>query len=754
MTSLFVNGVRASCAQTPNDTRFLAHSRIEDGSQHGARNGMNVTPEQGGNILLELTKKQVKDAFVGSFRNWVHVNVPLKSVEKTDDKNKIKVLFSSPLGASMFRNCKYPSFIIYNVPSAFDKAGEFYYDRSNSKIYYHPRAGEDIASSVIEFPFVQMPFQIVGKIAEDNSVEFVKNIKINSVKFRGGSIGYEEKSLKNGTLFFMNDGQSAANSLSCVIVSFARNISFRNCEFSQTDAYGLWLADGVKNSRVSGCVIKDVGLGCAKIGVPMLAHKRAQWLGISLGNALTSGIRFTNNLVYNYGRFSKSGAGILAFDVAKCRIEHNEIFDGFYTGISYGWQWGAGKTNTIDTSISFNKIHDLSFGQTNDIGGIYTLGTSPNSKIEGNVISNIECLDYGAWGIYNDEGSSGWSVFKNYVRNSSKGGYFMHYGSDVKVFNNIIRDCKDYQTGLGRKNPDSFTFERNIIEFSSPATVLRGNQIIPYSAGKFDKNIYFDKNGNPSFGGLSFEQWQNSGQDNNSFIKKIDVDAIIDGKLGVDIINFEPIDISKAGVRGKLRSKVDALLANYKYPQLFKHNFKLPDVQIEDSFIGKYPAASEALAGKECLKVCEENKKRFVRIVDNFNDYKPYFAYKFSLNNSDFIKIEFQARFSEKSNLLLEMRANSAGGRGYPQMHISNAKLAGTSLPVGKWLKFEVLLPNHVNPDKKLSVKVFDADKQILSKVLPYSTEEAKFFSAFFIAFNGGNGEITDIANVRIVPAK
>ncbi len=755
VTSLFVNGVRAQCAQTPNETRFLTYSRIEDGSQHGSRSGMNVSSEQGGSILLELTKEQVKDAFVGSFRNWVQVNVPLKSVEKTDNKNKIKVLFSAPLTTSMFRNCKYPSFVIYNIPSALDRAGEFYYDRYNSKIYYLPREGEDMTSASVEFPFVGMPFQIVGRLAEDKSIEFVKNIKINSVKFRGGNIGYEEKYLKNGTMFFLNDSQSAANSIACVIVSFARNISFRDCEFSQTDSYGLWLADGVKNSRISGCVIKDVGLGGVKIGVPVLAHIRADRLGLSLGNVLTSGIRFTNNAIYNYGRFSKSGAGLLAFDVANCKIEHNEIFDGFYTGISYGWSWGFGKTNTIETSISFNKIHDIAFGHTNDVGGIYTLGISPNSKIEGNVISNIECLDYGAWGIYNDEGSTGWLVFKNYVSNSSKGGYFMHYGSDVKVFNNIIRDCKDYQTGLGRKNPDSFIFESNIIEFSSPATVLRGNQVIPFKAGKFDKNIYFNKNGEPLWGGLSFEQWQEAGQDINSFVQKIDIDSILAGKLGVDVIGFEPIDISKAGPRGKLRKKLKTVLKNYKYPPLFKHDFKIPETRVEDNFIGKLPAASGALQGEEFLKVCEENKKRFVRIVDNFKDYKPYFAYKFVLNSADFIKVEFEARFSENSNLLLELRSESGvGGGGYPQMHITKAKLAREPLPLGKWLKFKVRVPNHVNPDKKIFVKVFDGDKLILQKDFPYTTLDTNFYSAFFIAFNGGNGEITDIAKVRIVPAK
>ncbi len=752
VTSLFINGVRAQCAKTPNDTRFLAHSRLEDGSAHGSRMGMNVSTEEGGKILLSLTETQIKDAFVGTFRNWVQVNVPLGSVEKTKDAEKIKVLFDSPIRTSMFRNCKYPSFVIYNIPSALDKEGEFYFDRANSKIYYIPRASEDMTKATVEFPYLETPFVIAGKLLENGDVELVKNIYITSVKLRGGSVGYNEELLKKGKLFFLNDMQSAADSISNVKVEFAKNISFSKCEFSQTDSYGLWLADGVKESIVSSCEIKDLGLGGVKIGSSISPHRKAELLGNTLENFLTSDIRFTNNAIYQYGRFSMSGAGVLAFDVAKCKIENNEIFDGFYTGISYGWSWGAGRTNTKDTSISFNKIHDLSFGQTNDIGGIYTLGISPNSKIEGNVIWNIECLDYGAWGIYNDEGSDGWSIFNNYVRNSSKGGYFMHYGANCKIYNNIIRNCKDYQTGLGRKRANSFTFERNIIEYTSPATILRGNQLIPHNAGAFNKNIYFNKNGEVKFGELTFEQWQESGQDKDSFVKKIDIDELIACKQGVPEIGFKAINIRKAGIRKSLRKPITKLLKNYTYPPIFKHNFKLNDKEVIDDFIGKYPAAP-SISDLPFLKIHKENKLRFVRMVDKSSTYQPYFGYKFILDEADFIKIEFLARLQKGSNLLVEIRPES-DTKECPRIHIAKAKLGGQALPTNKWLKFELLVPNHVNPDKKLSAKIFDGNTLILDKAFPYNTSAAKFYWAYFISPNGGNGEITDIAKLTIKAKK
>ena len=753
ITSVFVNGLRAGCARTPNDTRFLAYSRIEDGSQHGSREGMYVSTSQGGDVLAELTPNQLKDCFVGSFRNWVQVNVPLKSIEKARDSKKLKVLFASPIGTSMFRNCKYPNFVVYNIPSALDKAGEFYFDRANSKIYYIPRENEDMATAQVEFPYVEEPFKIQG-MYNGKRVERVKDIFVNSVVFSGGSVGYHKDKLKKGELFFLNDGQSSASSISCVNVAIAENIRFENCIFTQTDSYGLWLGIGVKNSKVSNCIIRDVGLGGIKVGFPAQIYHRVKVGKNVLEHIATNNIEIVDNAIYNYGRFSMSGAGILAFDVAKCKIEHNEIFDGFYTGISYGWCWGAGKTYTKDSSISYNKIHDLSFGNTNDIGGIYTLGTSPNSKIEGNVIYNIECLDYGAWGIYNDEGSNGWIISKNYVCNSSKGGYFMHYGKDCKIFNNIIRDCRDYQVGLGRKLPKSYIFERNIVEFSSPATVLRGDSLIPPSAAQFDNNIYYDKTGNATFGGLSFKDWQATGQDKNSYIAKLDIDTILRRSLPVKKIGFEPIDISKVGIRGALREKIETVLKNYKYPPMFKPNFQLTEIEVEDKMIGRYPASSGGMSGEDSLMVLAEDNLRFLRITDTHKDFRPYFSYKFSLDNSNFVKVLFNARLNEKSRLLLELRPSLGGGAGFPQMRLINATLGKQKLPLNKWLKFEIVVPNHVNADKKLLVKVFDSDKEILSKVFPYTTNAAKFYTAFFIAFGGGNGEIIDISNVRIKPVK
>lgn len=751
--SIFVNGVRASCSRHPNNTRILAHSRIPDtSSHHGSTSGMRVFPKDG-EFFSKLSDAEKKNMYLGTFRNWVQINVGFGSVEKKG--NVYEVLFSAPLDTSMFRNCRYSSYIVYNTLAGFDEKGEFYFDRQNSKIYYLPRDGEQMESALVEYPAVITPFEIRGKF-EGGERKQVKNIKIKNAKFEGAAVGFAKNSWK-GRDFFAAYSQSAADSFACVKVSRAANVSFENCRFSKIDSYALWLESGVEFATVKNCEFTDIGLGGIKIGKAANLAYYSRINKVSFQPLLTHNITVKDCLIYKYGRVSQSGAGILVFDVPNCKIVHNEIFDGYYTGISYGWTWGGGATQTKNTSISFNKIHDLCFKSLNDIGGIYTLGKSPNSKIVGNVIENIDCLDYGAWGIYNDEGSAFWLVENNYVRNSSRGGYYMHYGQSCTIRNNIIRDSREYQFGLGRREPNSYTFTNNIVQFSPPATLFGGNNPVPASAAKIDSNAYFNKGGKLLFGELGFDQWRaESGQDANSVEMEVDIDALLAQKRGLDIIGFKPIDVSRAGVRGKMKKRAAEILAGYKYPPMFEHNFVLPEIPVEVDFskfgVGSAKAsiAGSGLDGKSAL-IVGENGAKFLRIRDYFPDVRPYFSFDFNLPSADYVELVFNARFGEKASMKVEFRSDIKPVNN-PRMRILDGRIDGVQLPTDKWLRFVCVLPTHVNSDKTMRVEIFDADKKIASFGLPYKEDSFKFQKLFFISPNGGNGETFDISGISLKP--
>ena len=110
-------------------------------------------------------------------------------------------------------------------------------------------------------------------------------------------------------------------------------------------------------------MFSDLGAGAVKIGSKYKPE-----------NAPVSNITVKNNIIYKYGRIDRSAVGVLVFDSGGNTISHNEIFDGYYTGISVGWTWGFTPSHTQNNTIDFNKIHNLSFAQMCDLGDIYTLG--------------------------------------------------------------------------------------------------------------------------------------------------------------------------------------------------------------------------------------------------------------------------------------------------------------------------------------------------------------------------------------------
>ena len=126
-------------------------------------------------------------------------------------------------------------------------------------------------------------------------------------------------------------------------------------------------------------------------------------------------------------------------NAADCVVTRNEISDLFYTGVSVGWSWGYGGSSAQRNTVTFNRIHDLGQGRMDDLGGIYTLGTSFGTRIASNTVWNISRVDYGGWGIYSDEGSEGVLIEGNVVSNAQDGCYHLHFGVGNTVRGNDFR---------------------------------------------------------------------------------------------------------------------------------------------------------------------------------------------------------------------------------------------------------------------------------------------------------------------------
>jgi len=194
------------------------------------------------------------------------------------------------------------------------------------------------------------------------------------------------------------------------------------------------------------------------------------------------------------------------------------------------------------------------------MGGIYTLGKQPGTRIENNLWHDIAGLRYGGWGIYFDEGSSGIVATSNVVYRTTHGGFHQHYGETNFVWNNIFAFGRDGQ--LQRTRPEahvSFSFQTNIVYFDS-AVVLGGDW--SQDAYLMDWNIYFDARAGAhpeqiQFANASLEQWRKRGHDIHSiisdplFVAAKKYDFRLRRQSSALTIGFKPIDLRQVGVRRK-----------------------------------------------------------------------------------------------------------------------------------------------------------------------------------------------------------
>lgn len=564
---LFINGKRGTRARTPNNEWFFAQSASEIIHHRGtgripeyATQEIKVKPED--IKTLNAFKQEALADIIGTFlHKW---DVTRKHLDFINIDSGL--LITSGSGMHTWNPItKGTRYFIENYQEALDNPGEWFLSR-NGDLFYIPREGESIDEAEVVAPILQQIVIVNGKASN----------KVQNVSFRNISFMHTaSKTPKDG-----NEPMQAAALIDAAIqIDFAENINIYNCEVQRTGNYALWFRQDCHKSMVQHSYFNDLGAGGIKIGEFDFRETH---------EPVTSHIKIDNNIIQHAGKVFPTAVGIAVFFAAHNSITHNEISDLRYTGISLGWIWGyenpnaittyfdrhdrlqfktgTFKNTTINNEIAYNHIHHIGWGELSDMGAIYMLGESPHTHVHHNVIHDIYAYDYGGWGLYTDEGSTGILIENNLVYGCKSGAFHQHYGKDNIIKNNIFAFGQYQQVDFTRvENHQSFEFKHNII-LADCGKMLFGAW--DKANIDMDLNCYWDLRGQfHMLKDMSFSEWKKI-KDKHAivadplFIDPLKLNFGFKSKKTIRKIGFVPFDYKKAGVYGNQTWIIKAQLAN------------------------------------------------------------------------------------------------------------------------------------------------------------------------------------------------
>ncbi|MFU8806320.1 MAG: right-handed parallel beta-helix repeat-containing protein, partial [Bradymonadaceae bacterium] len=288
-----------------------------------------------------------------------------------------------------------------------DEPGEWFVDIDADQVYYMPRHGEDL----------QILTAIIPALERLVEVRQARHIAFEGLFFEHtgwttpddeGFIGIQAASYR-----VLDTGASIPAGIyleSTSHVRFERNV------FRHMGGVGVELAFGTYRNEFVGNVFTDIASNAISI-YTWLSNRNPDD-----ENQKSRGDVIRNNYVTGIAQDYSGGVGIFASYTDGVVIEHNEIAELPYTGISVGWGWTSASTALKDNVVRYNHIHHVM--QFHDDGaGIYTLSRQPGTLIERNHVHDIIrspwADSYEIAALYLDEQTDGLTMRHNVIHGLS-----------------------------------------------------------------------------------------------------------------------------------------------------------------------------------------------------------------------------------------------------------------------------------------------------------------------------------------------
>lgn len=328
---------------------------------------------------------------------------------------------------------KNAAFFLANSLEFLDAPGEWFADERTGVVYYWPRAGEDLARAAVTAPAIETLVRVAGTL--DRPVEHVtiEGLELaHTTWLRPSLLGHVP--LQAG-LFMLDayglnpkgtpDWRSLDNQAwlgrppAAIEVGGARDVRVIDCRVQHVAANGIDLQSGVRDSAVEGCVWRDIGINAIMLGAFAEGGFEAHLpYAPADDRAVVARIRIANNLIADCANEDWGGVAIIAGFVRDTAIEHNDVRDTSYTGISLGFGWTRTPNAMRNNRVHANLLQRVAT-RTADNAGIYTLSNQPGTIVSENVVDRIVMSPYvhdpEHWFyLYTDEGSTFITVRDNW----------------------------------------------------------------------------------------------------------------------------------------------------------------------------------------------------------------------------------------------------------------------------------------------------------------------------------------------------
>jgi hypothetical protein len=535
-TQLFVNDQRRWRPRLPARGYYQIAGELE---RSGEAKGSGVDRFQFSGEDIRGDWENLGDVEVLAFHSWSMSRLPIRSV--TREGSVVNFFGTSPSSSwwGIFR--KGNRYVVENVKEALKEPGQWYLDRPSGRLTYLPRPGETPESTVVIAPRLERLVIFRG----DNEGDPVRDILVEGLTFAHGAWRISPAGQVMPQAEINLDGAISATD--------ARRIVLRRCAVRHVGIYAIALGNGCHENVIEGCELYDLGAGGVKLGATALDGWGGLKAAASSAEPTTSRNTVRDTTIAHGGRMHPAAIGVWIGHSPYNTIEHNEIFDLYYSATSIGWIWGYARSHAHHNRVLYNHLHTLGQGVLSDMGAVYTLGVSPGTVVSHNIIHDVNAFDYGGWGLYTDEGSTGVRMENNLVYRTKTGGFHQHYGRENRIVNNILAFARTDQLQRTRVEDHlSFTFERNIVFYDQ-------GQLMGMRWGDdktfLDRNLYWNRKGEVRFpGNRALEQWREAtGHDRNSRV----ADPLFrdpgqdDYRLAPEspalAVGFVPFDFSKAG---------------------------------------------------------------------------------------------------------------------------------------------------------------------------------------------------------------